>query len=176
MLRQGNECWETQWNSPDLAHCLSYQGNQTRVEGERGTAIVKNDKQIFLSFSDWTQTRDWLEKLHFLFPIVHRIREWRLKIAAKTKKIKKKPTKQTKNNPPQKKNKNKKTTAKPIDWNEAISYWFTRIISLISRIVTGCTRHRSAALCQPNSSMWMQQREQRTGGLSSLKHDCTKEP
>ena len=36
-----------------------------------------------------------------------------------------------------------------MDWNEAISYWFTGIISPISRIVTGCTRHHRAALCQP---------------------------
>lgn len=42
---------------------------------------------------------------------------------------------------------------KPRDWNEAISYCFTSIISPISHIVTGCARHRLAALCQGNNSM-----------------------
>lgn len=45
----------------------------------------------------------------------------------------------------------KKQTLKHMDWNEGISYQFTGIISQISRIVTGCTRHRRAALCQPNT-------------------------
>lgn len=65
------------------------------------------------------------------------------KTAAKAKKIKIKNKKQNQ--------KPKKQTLKPMDWNEGISYQFTGIISQISRIVTGCTRHRRAALCQPNT-------------------------
>ena len=56
-----------------------------------------------------------------------------------------------KKNTKNQKQKPKKQSLKPMDWNEGISYQFTGIISQISRIVTGCTRHRRAALCQPNT-------------------------
>ena len=83
----------------------------------------------------------------------------------------KKQNKKKKNKKHNQKQNPKKQTLKPMDWNEGISYQFTGIISQISRIVTGCTRHRPAALCQPNNV------KAAVGtGLSSLKHDCTKEP
>lgn len=44
------------------------------------------------------------------------------------------------------------TNLKPVHRNKAISYWYTRISSLISSLVTGCTRHCPAVLSQPNNS------------------------
>lgn len=70
---------------------------------------------------------DGLDELHFLFPGIVEA-----EIAAKAKTLQK---------------------LKPRDGNEAISYCFTSIISPISHIVTGCARHRRAALCQRNNSM-----------------------
>lgn len=160
-LGQSNKCRETPGSSSaPCCHPTSdmYYGPSTlcfpsgapNKGANKRKSYSKNDKCIFTSSSDWTWNTDWLEELHFLFPTTRRVAGCRLSWLQKQK--------------PQKLN-----TTKPTDRNEAISYWFTRIISLISCIVTGCTRHRLAAPCQPTTPCERKNRSKWTGRLASLK-------
>lgn len=133
-------------------------GAPNKEEGEKKEKpCSKNGKRVFIPYSAWTRNTDWLDELHFLFPTASRAAGHGLSWLQKQKH-------------------KKQNSTKPTDGNEAISYWFTRIISPISHIVTGCTRHRPAAPSRPTTRLERRNGSRRTGRLPSPKQDCAKEP
>lgn len=129
---QSNECRDTQWSSHLYYHSISDVCFWLRT-----LSFSSEDKIGKAGLESYSAMTTLMSDI-FLFLVVNRMEA---EIAANKK---------------EKKN----TNVKPRDWNEAITYWFTRIISPISCIVTGCTRYCLAVLCQPNNSTWMQKWEQ----------------